>query len=262
MLVWRAFASEWVKMRRRRLWYGSYGAIAGVITLTTIVTIAGALRHPNGQGGLTLAQLAHASGLSQGLNQSGVLVGAVSFAIGAFLFGGEFTHGTLRNLLVRQPRRSTLVTGKCLAVLTFLGGAVAVATVFAICAAFVMAHVRGIPTNAWTSGVGMSEVGTQLGDLAICASGFAIIGMVAGLLIRSSVIAVAAGLAILLPVESILANAIPASARWLPGQLLETIGQGGSRLIPFAAGLLTVSAYVAAAVLVAMVVFMRRDVTA
>ena len=39
--------SEWVKMRRRRLWFGSYGAITGVVLLTTIVTIAGALHHPD-----------------------------------------------------------------------------------------------------------------------------------------------------------------------------------------------------------------------
>ena len=73
-MIWRAFESEWVKMRRRRLWYGSYGVITGVVVLTTIVTIAGALHHPDARGDLTLAQLAHASGLSQGLTQSGVLL--------------------------------------------------------------------------------------------------------------------------------------------------------------------------------------------
>lgn len=73
-MIWKSFESEWVKMRRRRLWYGSYGAITGVIVLTTIVTIAGALHHPDARGDLTLGQLAQASGLSQGLTQSGVLL--------------------------------------------------------------------------------------------------------------------------------------------------------------------------------------------
>ena len=237
-MIWRSFESEWVKMRRRRLWYGSYGAITGVVVLTTIVTIAGALHHPDARGDLTLAQLAHASGLSQGLTQSGVLLGAVSFSIAAFQFGGEFAHGTLRNLLVRQPRRSVLMAGKCLAVLTFLIGAVVVATMVAICAAFVMAHLRGIPTSAWTSGTGMGDLGILLGDLAISACGFAIIGMIAGVLLRSSVIAIAAGLAVLLPVETILTDAIPGTARWLPAQLLEAIAQGGSTTAPFGAALI------------------------
>jgi hypothetical protein len=83
-MIWRSFESEWVKLRRRRLWYGSYIAITGVVLLTTIVTIAGALHHADDRGDLTLAQLAHATGLSQGLMQSGVLLGAVSFSIAAF----------------------------------------------------------------------------------------------------------------------------------------------------------------------------------
>ena len=182
-MIWKSFESEWVKMRRRRLWYGSYGAITGVIVLTTIVTIAGALHHPDARGDLTLGQLAQASGLSQGLTQSGVLLGAVSFSIAAFQFGGEFAHGTLRNLLVRQPRRSVLMAGKCLAVLTFLIGAVVVATIVAICASFVMAHLRGIPTGAWTSGTGMGDLGILLGDLTSSACGFAILGLIAGVLL-------------------------------------------------------------------------------
>jgi len=261
-MILRAFQSEWVKMRRRRLWFGSYGAITGVVLLTTIVTIAGALHHPDRQGDLTLARLAHASGLSQGLTQSGILLGAVSFSIAAAQFGGEFSHGTLRNLLVRQPRRAVLMSGKCLAVLTFLVGAVVAATVVDVGAAFFMAHLRGIPTEAWTSGVGMGQLGVALGDLAVSTCGFAIVGMVLGLLLRSSVIAIAAGLALLLPIETILTNAAPGTARWLPGQLLEAIAQGGSTTAPFGAAVITVCAYLAGAFAITMLVFTQRDVTA
>jgi len=261
-VIWRAFASEWVKMRRRRLWYGTYGAITGVVLLTTIVTIAGALHHADAHGALTLAQMAQASGLSQGLTQSGVLLGAVSFAVAAFQFGGEFSHGTLRNLLVRQPRRSVLMAGKCLAVLTFLVGAIVVATMVGICAAFVMAHFRDIPTRAWTSAGGMSDLGSLMGDLVISTCGFAVIGMIAGVLLRSSVIAIAAGLAVLLPFETILTDAVPGTGRWLPAQLLESIAQGGSTVAPFGAAVITVSAYIVGAFAIATLVFVRRDVTA
>ena len=261
-MILRAFESEWIKMRRRRLWFGSYGAITGVVLLTTIVTIAGALHHPDRQGDLTLAQLAHASGLSQGLTQSGVLLGAVSFSIAAAQFGGEFAHGTLRNLLVRQPRRTVMMAGKGLAVLTFLIGAVVLATIVGICAAFAMAHLRGVPTGSWTSGEGMAQLGIALGDLAISTCGFAIVGMILGVLLRSSVIAIGAGLAILLPIETILTDAIPGTVRWLPGQLLESIAQGGSSGAPFGAALITVSAYLVALVAITMLVFVRRDVTA
>lgn len=260
-MIWRAFVSEWVKMRRRKLWYGSYGAIVGVVVMTTVVTILGAHHHA-AHGELTLFQLSFASGLSQSLDQSGVLLGAVSFSIAAFQFGGEFSHGTLRNLLVRQPRRWALMAGKCLAVLSFLLGAIAVAAVFGICAAFVLAHIRHIPTEAWTSGLGMSDVGVQIGDIAASACGFAAIGMIAGLLLRSSVLAIAAGLAALLPFETILTDAVPGTGRWLPAPLLESIAQGGASSAPFEAALWTMAAYLGAAFTVAVLVFVRRDVTA
>jgi hypothetical protein len=108
----------------------------------------------------------------------------------------------------------------------------------------------------------MADLGTLLGDLTISACGFAIIGMIAGVLLRSSVIAIAAGLAVLLPIETILTDAIPGTGRWLPAQLLESIAQGGSSAAPFSAALITVSAYLLGAVLIAMLVFVRQDVTA
>lgn len=108
----------------------------------------------------------------------------------------------------------------------------------------------------------MSKLGVALGDTAIATCGFAIVGMLLGILVRSSVIAIGAGLALLLPFETILTDAVPGTARWLPGQLLEAIAQGGSTVAPFGPAVLTVSAYLAGAVAVAMLVFVRRDVTA
>jgi len=81
-------------------------------------------------------------------------------------------------------------------------------------------------------------------------------------LLRSSVIAIAAGLALLLPIETILTDAVPGTVRWLPGQLLEAIAQGGSTGAPFEAAVITVSAYLAGAVAITMLIFLRRDVTA
>lgn len=260
-MIGRAFESEWVKLRRRRLWYGSYAAVTGVVLLTTVVTIAGAVGHATKHGQLTIAQLATASGVSRGLTDSGILLGAVALSIAAAQFGGEFTHGTLRNLLVRQPRRTALLVGKGLAVLSFLVAAVAVATLFSLAGAFATAHLHGVSTAAWTSGAGMATVGTALGDLCLSVCGFALVGMILGVLLRSSVIAIATGLALLLPVETILSSAIPATERWLPGQLLSALASGGTTQAPFTSALFTVGAYLAAGVAVTMVVFARRDVT-
>lgn len=259
--AWWSCHSEFVKLRRRRLWYGTYAAVTGVVLLTTVVTIVGAHRHGS-HGAVTLASLSMAGGLSQGLKDSAILLGAVALAVAAAQFGGEYSHGTLRNLLVRQPRRLHFLAGKVVAVVLFLVGALAVATVVGLGAAFAMAHLRGIDTSVWTSGTGMSDLGVTLGDVTLAICGFATVGMILGVLLRSSVIAIAAGLALLLPVETILTSAVPSTARWLPGQLLEAIAQGGASHADFAAAIATVTCYFVAALGATALVFVRRDVTA
>jgi len=254
------FASEWVKMRRRRLWWGSYGAITAVVVMTTIVAVVGAQTH-SGNGAVTVATLARPAGLGQGLVNSVVLLGAVALSIAAAQFGGEFTLGTLRCLLVRQPSRSKLLVGKGVGVVTFLVGAVVVASIVAMGVAFAAARFRGIPTVAWTSATGMADFGRDLGDLVAAVCGFGVVGMVLGVILRSSVLAIGTGLALMLPVESILVSAAPGSARWLPGQLLQAVAQGGSPQAAFGPALVTIGAYLAGLVVVTLILFEVRDVT-
>lgn len=256
----RAFRSEWVKMRRRRLWWGTYGAIVAVVSMTVVVDVLGAHARPSG-GAESISALTRATGLGHGIIGSTVLLGAVALSIAAAQFGGEFTLGTLRCLLVRQPSRPSMLLGKGLAVLSFLLGAVVVAALFAMAVAFLAADVRGIPTAAWISGAGLAHFGIDLGDLAIATCGFGVVGMALGVLMRSSVLAIGTGLALMLPVESILIAAAPGSARWLPGQLLQIVAQGGSAQAGFAAALVTVGAYLAGLVLLTLALFAWRDVT-
>ena len=79
----------------------------------------------NGGGDLpSLTQLAQPNGLIHGVNRAAVLLGIVAFGIAASQIASEYSLGTLRQLLVRQPRRAVLLAGKFLAVLTFMLGAV------------------------------------------------------------------------------------------------------------------------------------------
>jgi ABC-type transport system involved in multi-copper enzyme maturation permease subunit len=74
-----------------------------------------------GGGGLpNLVQLAQSNGLIQCVNRAAVLLAVVAFGIAATQIASEYSLGTLRQLLVRQPRRAVLLAGKLLAVLTFM----------------------------------------------------------------------------------------------------------------------------------------------
>ncbi len=260
-MILAAFLSEWVKLKRRNLLVGTYVGLAMAASLFAVLLFAQA--PATGGGGLpSLTQLAQPNGLIHGVNRAAVLLGVVAFGIAATQIASEYGLGTLRQLLVRQPRRPVLLAGKCLAVVTFMLGAVLFSSVVATIAAFVMAHVRHVPTAAWTSSAGITDVTRALGDLLLATVGFTILGLVVGLLFRSSVTAVIVGFAYLLPVEAVVTRIAPHAATWLPGQLLQAVAAGGIAPDGFAHSLILSVVYVLIAGVVATVVFVRKDVTA
>ncbi len=260
-MIVAAFRSEWVKLKRRNLLVGTYVGLAVAASLFAILLFAQA--SATGGGDLpSLAQLAQPNGLIHGVNRAAVLLGIVAFGIAATQIASEYSLGTIRQLLVRQPRRPVLLAGKFLAVLTFMLGAVVFASLLATVAAFIMAHGRQIPTGAWTSSTGITDLIRALGDLLLATVGFTTFGLVVGLLFRSSVTAIIVGFAYLLPIENVVTRIVPHTAAWLPGQLLQAIAAGGLNTVGFARSLVLSIVYLAIAVVVATAVFVRKDVTA
>jgi ABC-2 type transport system permease protein len=263
-MICMAFVSEWIKLRRRTLLIGIYTAIAGVAALVTTLTFARA--EPDGQNpaeaGVSRAELAAPSGLAYGLIRATTLLGVVALAVAAAQLASEYSHGTLRNLLIRQPRRLVLLAGKFAAVLTFMVGAVVVATIAGAIAAFIMAPVEGIGTEAWTSATGLLDLGHSLVNVAVAIVGYATLGTLLAAWLRSPVAAIAVGVAYVLPFETLVAEALDDAARWLPVQLLDALAQGGTAEVGYAAAILTTGLYLLVAAVLSGALFTRRDVTA
>lgn len=260
----RAFTSEWVKLRRKNLFAGTYLGLAGAATLLTVLLFnrAGRPRPRGGESVLTLVRLAQPDGLAFALRRAAPLLGVVTLAVAAAQVGFEYSQGTLRGLLVREPRRVRLLGGKYLALLTFTLGAVFLASLASGATAVAMAHTRGISTAAWTSSTGRRDNAQALGDVLVAIVGYTTLGVVLGTIIRSPVASVVIGLAYLLPFENILAAILTDAARWLPGQLLDALARGGNETATFARAGWTLAVYLTAAGGVAAALFARRDVTA
>jgi ABC-2 type transport system permease protein len=260
-MIAAALRSELVKLRRPTLLVGTYAGLGLAASLFTILLFVQAPR--TGGGGLpSLAQLAQPDGLIHGVNRAAVLLGVVAFGIAASQIANEYSLGTLRQLLVRQPRRPVFLAGKYLGVLLFLVGAVLFSSVVATGVAFVMAHLRGVPTAAWTSSTGIADLTRALGDLVLATVGFATFGLVVGLLFRSSVAAIIVGFVWLLPFENIVVRIVPQTASWLPGQLLQFLAEGGSTTANYSHSLVLSGFYLLVAMGAATIVFQRKDVTA
>jgi ABC-2 type transport system permease protein len=260
-MIMGAFLSEWIKLRRPSLLVATYVGLAAAASAFTILMFTQATKR--GDGGLpSLGQLAQPNGLIHGLSRATILLGIVAFGIAASQIASEYSLGTLRQLLVRQPRRSILLAGKYAGVLTFLALALVFAAAVATVVAFAMAHSRHVPTGAWTSSAGISDLTRALGDLALAVVGYASLGLAVGLFLRSSVFAVILGFAWLLPVEGIIMRIFPATTPWLPGSALTIVGEGGTSTVSYGHSLLVSLAYVLVAVVASIVAFIRRDVTA
>ncbi|HEX4830097.1 MAG TPA: ABC transporter permease [Trebonia sp.] len=264
-MIGAAFISEWVKLRRKTLLLSTFLGLAAASSLFVVLIFSNAPAHGSGGGLPSLAQLARPNGLVFGLTRATFLLGVVAFGTAAAQTASEYSLGTLRQLLVRQPRRVTLLAGKMVAVVTFMALATAFAAVVAFLVANVMAASRGVPTSAWFTGTGLGDLLRALGNIELAVIGYSVLGLVIGQFLRSAVGAVIVGFAWLLVIEQfILTRIVPATAPWLPGISLSTIAGGGNADfgLTYGHGLIVAVAYIALAIAAASITFARRDVTA
>lgn len=261
-MTWAAFASEWTKLRRWTLLLSTFTGLAAAASVFVILLFTQAPATGHGGGLPSLQQLARPDGLIVGVTRATMLLGIVAFGIAAAQTASEYSLGTLRQLLVRQPRRLTLLAGKMTAVITFLLAALCFAAVAAFAVAVIAAHARHVPTSAWFSSTGLGDLFRALGDIALAVTGFSILGLVIGQFLRSAVFAVILGIAWIIAMENIITRIVPGTAKWLPGTALDTIASGGGEGISYTHGLTVAAVYLVIATTATAVTFTRRDVTA
>jgi ABC-2 type transport system permease protein len=256
-----AFLSQWVRLRRRTVLLATLGGSAGFAVLATVVTFTSADDRPvrPGRELPSAAELARPEGVVSALADATEFLGVVALAVAALAIGSEYSQGTLRNLLVRQPRRLALLAGSVLAVLSLVTIAALLATAAAVAAACAAAPGRGVDTGAWSP----VEAAAAAGNTALAMAGFALLGVALGVLLRSPAAAIGVGVAYVLPVEQILlSGAVDGAERWLPGQLLDALAEGGTETVGYghAAGILAL--YLTATAIASALLFKRRDVIA
>jgi ABC-2 type transport system permease protein len=260
------FKAELLKLRRRR--------VAAAVALTTIAfaAIAAAAvflsaapagdRGAAAQRGATVESLAQAGGATQAFAIGASFAGILVLVLFIANVAGEFSQGTFRTLLMRQPRRMGLLAGKMLALLVFVAGVLLVAEVLTVIASAAIAPSQGISTSGWFS---LDGLGDAVGDYATALAGvsaWACLGMALAIFVRSIPVALAIGVFWSGPFEHLLQDAWATASQWFPGLLLESLAAGGTDDVSMTRALVLVGLYVVAAVTAAALVFARRDVTA
>lgn len=256
-----------MKLRHPAVFWGGGGALVLLVALATVLNFAAAKAHvgrsPMNNPPLlsTTTQLAAASGISRGFVIAAGFVGILVFVLFTASIAGEFSQGTLRALLTRQPRRARLMIGKVAALLTATALGLAVAMVASVALSFALAAARGISTSEWLGSGGAQSVGRAYGNALLSVALFAILGAALALIVRSTVPAVALGVAWMLPLEHIVQGVWVGAGRWFPGLVLDAITRDGTSVVPYGRALGLGLLYTGVLAVVAAFSFLRRDIT-
>jgi ABC-2 type transport system permease protein len=188
-------------------------------------------------------------------------IGILVFVLFTASTASEFSQGTLRALLTRQPRRARLMIGKFTALMTAAALGLALAMAVSVALSFALAAARGISTGNWLGAAGAQAVGRAYGNALLSLALFAILGTAFALIVRSTVPAVALGVAWMMPLEHIIQGVWADAGGWFPGLVLDAITRSGTTVAPYSRSLLLAVLYTGVLAVVGAVSFLRRDVT-
>jgi ABC-type transport system involved in multi-copper enzyme maturation permease subunit len=217
----------------------------------------------NGREGIRISRetLELPTGLSLSFSNAAGLLGIVALCIFAAQTAQEYTYGTLRNLLVRQPSRMKVLIGKLIAMKLFALVVVISAGLVTFALSYLFAGVKDISTQSWGSSDAKADIVRTFINVAIATVGYGIFGMILGLLFRSPISAISIGVIWNLIVEGLLSIFVTDLARYFPGQLLSTVALGGTEEISYQYALFTSYGFLAAGMVIVAILFKRRDVS-
>jgi ABC-2 type transport system permease protein len=259
----RSFQAELLKLRRRRVYIA---ASLGALLFALISTIAVVLNAepatpggPPGRGAPTIDSLSTAGGIAESFSTGVSFLGILVLVMFVANFGGEFSQGTFRTLLMRQPHRMGLLAGKMGALLLFAALVLALAELLSIGIALALAPGQDIATSAWLTADGLGEAASAFGSALLGVTAWATLGAALAILLRSVPLALGIGVAWAGPFEHIVSDIWTAAYQWFPGLLLESWAVGGTAEASASRAALMLSIYVIVAGTAASLVFRRRD---
>jgi len=261
--MFNVVSAELRKLRRPTLFLGTMGSalfFTGLITSFVYLMIDSP--QGNGDRGRTISRevLGLASGSVNGFASVGGFLGIIALCVFAAQTAQEYTYGTLRNLLIRQPGRMKILIGKLVSMMLFAIVMITVAAVVSIGISYLLAPGANVSTELWFTSDGVDAIFTTFINVTISVIAFGIVGMVLGLLLRSPISAISFGVLWLLIVENLLIAVKGSLQSWLPGAQLSAIATGGAIDISYKHALGVGGIYVGVGALVASILFVRRDV--
>ena len=260
----RVFLAEWIGLRRRSFVLGWMGALLFFAFAATTVAITQSDGDGNDADALihtTVEQLIASDGLTRGFATASTPLGMIVLSLFAISIARDYSKGTIRPLLVAEPRRTRLLAGKLLALSSFVAIVLAFVGLFSVTISFLIAPGEGISTDQWTSAASLGHVVKTIGLVIVSSIAWGLLGAVLAIATRSAALSIAAGAVGLLIIPTLLAQLEEGVTDRLPSTALLSVAAGGNETLTIASAITTLTVYVLISVVAMFAIFGRRDVT-
>lgn len=210
----------------------------------------------------SIESLSAAGGGTQVFRFVAAFGGTMVFIVFTGLFSLEYGRGTYRTMLLRQPSRLALLSGKFAGLIAYAAACVALLEATTWLAAIAESPAFDFDASPWWS---LSALGSAVGDYSMVMLwllGYASFGMMVAVVIRSAAPAIAVAVAWAGPFEHLVDNAWTGAREYLPGLLMEAVGTGGVGNVTATRAAIGATVYVLLFAAVTATVFSRRDITA
>lgn len=256
------FRAELSKLTRRRFLATTALVLFAAAVLATVVVFlsAEASGAPAPERGTTIQDLSAAGGGTEAFSTALSVGGFFVFVVSTAIWASEFSQGTFRTLLMKQPSRVSLLAGKLAALLAFAAAVLLVAEAAMFFISLAIAPAENVSSAAWFSVDALGEAAADYGTALFWVAAWSCFAMALGVLIRSIPLALAVGIGWFGPFEHITDAAWDGATSWYPGLLLERLALGGTSEVSFVHALTLLAGYVAVAAAASVVTFARRDV--
>lgn len=258
--------SELTRLLQPRLlltWFGLMALFAIMVNTIMVTFVASGGDLPPGAPGVafpSLAEMESPSGLMAGLAAAANMFGVITLSFWAVATATDYSSGLVRLLVAAEPRRWLLLVGKIGALLVVTAAATTVAAIVNVFAVMPAAGATDISTAAWGTDLAPVVAGAWL-DLYLALCVWGVLGLVIAVFTRSAAVAISIGVGYVLVVKSLIKMVGDAPSDWLLGSTLGAVASGGTEAIAFGTALTLALGYVTLGLVLAGLVFVRRDVT-
>ena len=190
----------------------------------------------------------------------GLFLGLIALTVFASQSSNEYSFGTLRNLLVRQPNRFLLLGGKLAAMALFAFAVVTYVAVVNISLSFIESGHSHVDTKLWLSSKALHAFASVYGNMLLATIGYGLVGMSLGIILKSPMSAISISLLWFMVLENILSAVLSSATKWLPGNALSAVSNGGAKIFSYQRGLVMSAVYLLLFGGTATILFKRRDV--